>query len=439
MPGKKGPLIRPVRLPRRRFLKWAAGLASGLFFSRWLPNTWVSRALAAGPRVVSVSSAEATSWDFAAGYHWDFINQDAVNRMVDAGVAALTGIGDLGAAWRSLVPYQAGQAVVLKVNLNNAFDCNAQENRMDAYPETINAVIRGLKMIGVPGNRIWIADPSRVIPYRFRSRIIDQNVRFYMSVDYSPCAVNCYPADYVDAGTAACSYATYPAGDCIRPAQVFVDAHHLISIPLLKGHWGAGITLGLKNHYGSVRFTGGNQWSERNARHVYIYKDAAGNPDPNKSLLADVNNNPHIRYKTRLTIGDGLFGHSYANTEPPERWNIFGNKSPNILFFGRDPVAVDSVMGDYLNAERAARGIPLAFHPCLHYAQTLGLGVHDHWSGPAKRRYTYIDYVEMTLSSAGIAGILGTLLTASLLSLLAYPKPGKKRLSARANAVRLSH
>jgi len=49
-------------------------------------------------------------------------------------------------------------------------------------------------------------------------------------------------------------------------------------------------------------------------------------------------------------LGDGLFA---GNTwdSPPLTMVTFGNKTPNSLFFATDPVAIDSVMHDFLAAE----------------------------------------------------------------------------------------
>ena len=49
------------------------------------------------------------------------------------------------------------------------------------------------------------------------------------------------------------SIATCPAEEKILPSQVFVDADHLINVPIFRSH-GDYVTLALKNHYGSVLF-----------------------------------------------------------------------------------------------------------------------------------------------------------------------------------------
>ena len=188
----------------------------------------------------------------------------------------------------------------------------------------------------------------------------------------------------------------------MRPAQVLVDADHLINIPLLKGHGGGWMTLGLKNHYGSVIFKNypyQDQNEERVRIHEYI--EPWRNPDIEKSTLADISNNPHIRDKTRLIIGDGLFGNPITNWQSVTRWQIFNNDDPNILFFGTDPIATDSVMCDYINEEQMRTIGSTVIHSSLHHGVELGLGVHDHWDSFETKQYSLIDYINVDLDKGG--------------------------------------
>jgi hypothetical protein len=222
------------------------------------------------------------------------------------------------------------------------------------------------------------------VPERFRDRITSPDVQYY---SHGGCwgVPNYHTVDYVDSDSPDASVAQCPAGDKIRPSQVFVDAEHLINIPLLKSH-GSYITLALKNHYGSVIYRDNTLGS------MHEYFNQGGNKQScdleTENILADINDNPHIRDKTRLVIGDGLFGNSYTNGGSVERWDIFNNDDPNILFFSADPVAISSVMTDYIVAERGNQD-----HEHLHAAATLGLGVHEQWDNATNRKYTEIDYV----------------------------------------------
>jgi len=385
----KKPNMGHPPITRRVFLRLTAGGLSGVCLSFSLSKTMVDRAQAASrPVVVSVHDGRATYWDHVSGYHWEHIDQEVVSDMVAMGVMTLTAKSTPASAWQHLIPYQNGEAVALKVNFNNTWGCESSNN-MDAYPETVNAVIEGMLLIGIPPDKIWITDPSRVIPSRFVNRIRTAGVRFFSAVD--GCSTECSLTDYVSPASSAASPTTYPPGDYIRPAQVFADAAHLINIPLLKGHVAAEVTLGMKNHYGSVTFLGNDPNEARLRMHSYLYPDQ--NPDPSKSVLTDINLNPHIRSKTRLIIGDGLFGNPIDNLVPPQRWAIFDNEDPNILFFGIDPVATDSVMCDYISEERLRIGSAAASRSYLQHAQSMGLGVHGHWDSFQSRQYAGINYL----------------------------------------------
>ncbi len=351
-------------------------------------------------KVVSVYDPDATNWDYTHGYHWEYVNQEVVNSMVAKGVLALTGETNTVDAWKALIPYQPGENVALKLNFNNSWDCNETDNDIDPIPETVNAIIDGLASIGVPEDNIWIFDASRIIPDRFIDGIDHSGVRFYSAISWHTCKGNYHHTSYVDANSPETSRLTCTQGnlpqDVIRPAQVLVDADHLINIPILKSH-GPYVTLALKNHYGSVEYA----LNDRGSMHAYF--EAGGNsancPLETSHVLADISNNPNIRDKTRLIIGDGLYGNAYENWKGTRRWRIFDDDDPNILFFSTDPIAASSVMTDYIMEERGWQD-----HYMLHAGAHLGLGIHEHWDSFQNKEYTAIDYVEIDLNDEIIAG-----------------------------------
>jgi hypothetical protein len=383
-------LFKNLPLSRRDFLKYT-GTATSLFLAgHWLKSlpTLSANGL---PRVVSIHDSSATNWDYITGYHWEYVDQNVVNNMVAQGVMALTGETNTVSAWNALIPYQPGESVLIKFNFNNCEHCGTgsgntgNDHNIDPLAETANAIIDGLTSIGVPGDRIWITDPSRTVSDRFRNGVINPNIQYYGAL--ACIDPNYHMVNYVDPSSPDASTATCPAGERILPAQVFVDADHLINIPILKSH-GSYVTLALKNHYGSVLFENYDLYG------MHSFFDQGGNIlgcDLNiTNILADINNNPHIRDKTRLIIGEGLYGNAYTNWQDTERWNIFGNDDPNILFLSTDPVAISSVMTDYIMAERGWQD-----HYQLHAAANLNLGVHDHWDSFQMKQYSLIDYINM--------------------------------------------
>ena len=76
-------------------------------------------------------------------------------------------------------------------------------------------------------------------------------------------------------------------------------------------------------------------------------------------------------------------------------WSTFGGALPNSLFFALDPVAIDSVMADFLRAEPGA-GVFAGADDYLQLAQDAGLGTFergDPWGGG----YRAIEYRKLEL------------------------------------------
>jgi hypothetical protein len=341
-------------------------------------------------KVVTVHNDQATDWDFDGGfdgvnYYWEKINQDEVNKMFEAGMMELTGTSTLNDAWNAVIPYQPGDKVAIKINLNNENGCGDMDDQIDAFPETVNAIVEGLILIGVPAQDIWVVEPSKIIFDRIRDGVDNPDVQFFN--DVNTCGdPNAHITNYIDQNSPDVNLASCPAGEPIKVAQVFVDADHVINVPMLKGHGVSLPTLALKNHYGSVNFEN----YQRKDMHDYFYSNpnAYCNIETNENVLADISSNPNIKDKTRLIIGEGIYGNSKVHWKSVEQWGIFGNDDPNIYFFGVDPVAVSSVMWDYLSEESG-----YTKHAQLHAGGYYGLGIHEHWDNFQNKKYTAIDYV----------------------------------------------
>jgi hypothetical protein len=345
-----------------------------------------------GARVVHIYNANATSWDYASGYFFNHINQAEVDRMFDSGLNELTGASTVADAWRVLLSavadYAPGKGIAIKVNFNNCWDngCNDTINELDAVIEPVNAVIQGLKLTGVQESDIWVFDASRIVPNRFLNGCDYPDVGFFNRRG-ARCAT---PVTWTS--TDPSTRIAYSGGGLAddRVPDLLVDATYLINMPILKAHGGAGITLGFKNHLGSIT----DPWSLHD--HLYL-SDVTDLP--NWSPLVDIYKNPNIRDKTVLTIGDGLFGSWQNNTGSLPKWSTFksnlGTDAPNSLFFAVDPVAVDSVMSDFIKVENPSRVENWAVNH-LRLAEENGLGVFEQ-SDPWGSGYIKIDYMRMIL------------------------------------------
>jgi uncharacterized protein (DUF362 family) len=332
--------------------------------------------------VVHVHAQNATTWSGQSRY-WEHVEQGVVNEMVKRGVVELTGASTAADAWRELLPgYQPGKKIAIKVNFNNCWSCNTASTVIDALIHPVNAVVSGMEQIGVAQEDVCVFDAVRALPDRFVSAGLT-GISYFDKY----CGTNAGFSDQPDA------YITFnPPPAMSMPAEKITDvlrnADYLINMPIMKGgHPLAGVTLGFKNHFGTIH--------NCSALHDYVdvvHKPPAYNRDYNP--MVDFFSNPHIGGKTVLTIGDALFAAKDFN-DPPETWRTFGDKVPNSLFFAKDPVAVDCVMHDLIAAELGDNLTPAA-NRYLVLAGKAGIGVYESVN-PWSESYTQINYTKVML------------------------------------------
>jgi hypothetical protein len=336
---------------------------------------------ATGGKVIHLHAASATSWDFSTGWYGDYVNQEVVNKMVDRGLRELTGRSTVADAWSVLLPgYSAGKGIAVKVNFNNA-GCSDSGNMIDALAEPVNSLIRGMKLIGVREQDIWIYDAIRPIPTRFHNHCAYSGVHFIGIA----CAEQ---ATFNSTDPNARVIFANPNLQARRLADALINATYLINVPILKDHGLAGKTLGFKNHFGTIEYVEG---SGADKLHNFLPEYSS-----TYSALVDIYLNPHIRNKTVLTVGDGLYGSLVNTNRTPERWQTFSNDAPNSLFLATDPVAIDCVMMDILSAEPVYHPLSNAEGNYLKLASAAGLGVFERGQ-PWGAGYSSINYARIEL------------------------------------------
>jgi uncharacterized protein (DUF362 family) len=364
-------------LSRRDFLSRSAAVAAGLALGavprRARGEIEFPRGTFPTHRVVRTFDPGATGWDWSSNYYFEAVDQERVSRMVDEAVRFLAGVEGKNApvrAWkRILASYGAGDRVAIKINCNNSSNLS---NDIDASPPVLLPVIRALvEYCKVPEGNIFVYDVARAIPReRLRNRI--------------PYAVVYVPSGHELAAQDPGAQVLYRGiGPQFMP-RVVTEAQHLINLPLFKNHSICLSTMAFKNHLGTTRPGPSNLHS------------------PIDSNLADLNSCEHIRTKTRLLIADALWGiWTGGPGGVPQKWSTFGGGTPNCIFAATDPVAHESVMADYLIAERTAQGREIRSHAYLHDAMELhGLGIHEHRDA-ASGRYRLIDSLQVDTSRPG--------------------------------------
>ena len=117
---------------RRDFLLSAASGAAAIYFSSCSVNNESSKDSIPVNRVVRVIDSDATSWNGVdPDDFYQYADQDAVDAMVGRGVRELTGKSTDEEAWRSLVPYNNGEMVMIHLNAYNNND-NSRKNNVAA-------------------------------------------------------------------------------------------------------------------------------------------------------------------------------------------------------------------------------------------------------------------------------------------------------------------
>jgi uncharacterized protein (DUF362 family) len=342
-------------------------------------------------KVVRIYDRNAVQWDYIQEDYLKFINQEVADRMVDKGVCALTDEATPEKAWKSLIRnYKSKDKVAIKPNFNNI---HHGYKELFTSPQVLNSAIKGLvEYVGVPEKNIYIYDLCRPIPYEnMRSRIkykvnyvevfepksLVEKIKLHLGMGLH-CADRSAPIKMsnkiIDKKGNAIT--------CYIP-KVITHAQHLINIPILTNHVFISASGPLKNHFGTVRFS--NFDSGPRCLHGKSIEDT----------IVDINTNQHIKGKTRLIIVDALLGiYGRGKIEGIKKWQTFpcDNGIPNSLFFSQDPVATESVISDYIEAERKDYNFEFLSHNYLHFAAEKKLGIHEHRD--INERYNQIKYLE---------------------------------------------
>lgn len=249
-----------------------------------------------------------------------------VLQMLDAGLGTLTDQADVLAVWRAL--FDPGERVLLKVNCISAGG--------PTQPAVTYAVAQRLQEAGLSPENILIFD-----------RTDGELSAAGYTLNDGGTGVQCHGAR----GTGSEAVLTQAT---VRFYQEFDECDAIVNLPTPKQHSMAGISVSMKNHYGSVDRPG--------ALH--------GNRcDP---AIAELNAHPIVCDKTRLIVCAAL-NVSPDDWDRPER--------ENALLLSFDPVALDTVARDILVRHREAAGQSVGYivegARQLATAQALGLGATD--------------------------------------------------------------
>jgi uncharacterized protein (DUF362 family) len=268
------------------------------------------------------------------------VQEPIAKAMVERGMAELVGAKEGVEGWRRL--FAPGDVVGIKVNPVGA------PHSISNYA-TVRAVIDGLKAAGVRPRDIVVFDRYRrqFVRAGYPEQLPD-GVRWDASVeDYDGVQldINGYDPKVFVAMELVALGRHDPKDDRTRRSHLSLivsrNVDKIINVAVLKDHGSAGVTLALKNlSHGLV-----NNVSRSHSRH-----------DTNacNTFIPAVVAHPTIRQKVVLHVLDGLKAvyQGGPGARPEYTWPY------RSLFFATDPVALDLIGWDIIDAKRKEVGLP---------------------------------------------------------------------------------
>jgi uncharacterized protein (DUF362 family) len=231
------------------------------------------------------------------------INDLTVQTMLNSSIQALTQINDLGEAWKSLFPnIDINKTIAIKVNCINS--------SMPTHPPVTYALANSLQQmifdsVPFPANNIIIFD-------RTNGELSSAGY----TLNTSETGLRCFGTNQSGVGYGSQSYLVN--GSSQRISNICESlADYLINISVLKNHGTSGVTLCMKNHYGTCSGPGS------------LHGNYA---DP---YIPALNALPVLADKHVLQICDAIFG--IISGGPGGSPQI----SPNKIIMGQDIVTVD--------------------------------------------------------------------------------------------------
>ena len=305
-------------LDRREFLAGSAGAgfglaalaAGGASLSQFLAGDRAEAAVAPSDRsrVALVRNEKV----FQSGD--DEPDAEQVAWMLAAGMGSLFDTENPSTIWRTL--FKPDDVVGIKVNCISG-------PQLSTHPRVVAAIVSELKRASVPEENIiiWDRKDNELTHAGYTLNVDGRGVRCYGT------AKN---VGYEEKTTKKGSF----EGRLSKILTQRITA--LINVPILKNHGMAGVTISMKNHYGSVH----------NPRQHH-----GNHGDP---YIADLNSIDAIKNKTRLIVCDATRAlcNGGPGYKPAFTWRYSG------MLVATDPVALDTVGAGIIDERREEIGLP---------------------------------------------------------------------------------
>ncbi|MFC2160024.1 DUF362 domain-containing protein [Acidobacteriota bacterium] len=257
------------------------------------------------------------------------IDIQAVKEMLQKGMQSLTGSKN---PWSKFI--KPGETVGLKIN-------TLGRPLLFTHHELIQAVSEDLMDYGIKENNIIVWD-------RFERHMQDCKFTFNREKE----GIRCYGTEALDESQnrfdPEVSYKSDfdnperrgDGGNISQLSQIFTEeCDKIINMAILKDHGYSGVTLCLKNLAYGV--------SDNNGRFH--------GPEHIGPFIADMCTHPLLKKKVVLHMIDGLEACFDMGPAPRNPKALF---TPQTLWLGTDPVALDTVGFQVIDAQRKERGLP---------------------------------------------------------------------------------
>jgi hypothetical protein len=316
------------------------------------------------------------------------IDPGAVGGMVDRGMAELTGYepGDSTSAWKTL--FNKDDVVAIKVNPVGRAPKRNEGGRVHNAVGSISSPALVVKIVACLRKAVGIPPENIIVFERYANEFCDagykdlverelpRGVRWLCSaVSYSgrQLDIRGRDPDCVDVPPDVSRHVTGYDPD-VFTAMGFCDPSHsprddrrfrshlslivsrmcnkMINLPVLKDHRSAGVTLALKNMSHGMN---NNVCRSHMGKTVHGFSDdKVLGPNQCNTFIPQAVSQYRLRQRATLHILDGLIG---VYEGGPGCWNrTWGTWRHKGLFFATDPVALDHVCWDIIDAKRAEEG-----------------------------------------------------------------------------------
>ncbi len=274
---------------------------------------------------------------------------------VDKALLLLTQKADIKDAWMQIFPdLKEKDTISLKVNCVN--------RKCPTHPQITYAIAESMiESLGMNPNNIiiWDRTTEELRKNGYTINETDKGIRCFGTV--KSFSIPRWMINATQDETDAIGYdKSCPIdvgnGETSHLSKILTQmSTYMINIPVLKDHGQAGVTLSLKNHYGTID-------------NPHDLHDNCCDP-----FVGKINAAPQIKEKTKLIICDAAFGVYDGGPLGAPQWKH------NSILASTDPVALDYTGLQIINAQRKKNQYKSVTKEAIHVqsSQNLGLGTAD--------------------------------------------------------------